>query len=235
MEQRPEQPPEGKLIAAAAERLDLSIREAAKRAGISYGRWRQITQGYQNVSPGVFAQVTAPARTLARMAATVGITPEEMETAGQRPDAADIMRAGDIHPRPPQARTPAFTDGSVPSIAALQRIPEVRPFIAEVVLERANGEGPKDDDEAEVRAFRFLDDASKDILIAGLRWRRAGGRAVSSGLEPPAEGHRTVSRELPLPERVAGSAGGAGISDNAANRESRLRYAPWGACREGMV
>ena len=97
MDQRPEQPPEGKLIAGAAGRLDLSIREAARRAGISYGRWRQITAGYQNVSPGVYAAVHAPARTLARMAAVVGVTPEEMETEGQRPDAAEAMRETEAH------------------------------------------------------------------------------------------------------------------------------------------
>lgn len=92
MDQRPEQPPEGRLIADAAERHRLSIREAARRAGLSYGRWRQITTGYQNVSPGSYAVVRAPARTLARMAGVVGITPEQMETEGQRPDAAEIMR-----------------------------------------------------------------------------------------------------------------------------------------------
>lgn len=92
MEQRPEQRPEGKLIAAAADRMNLSIREAARRAGISYGRWRQIVTGYQNVSPGSYAEVRAPAKTLAKMALTVGITPEQMETEGQRPDAAEILR-----------------------------------------------------------------------------------------------------------------------------------------------
>lgn len=92
MEQRPEQPPEGKLIADAADRLSLSIREAARRAGISYGRWRQIVMGYQNVSPGVFAQVHAPAKTLARMAAVVGVTAGQMESEGRRPDAAEFMR-----------------------------------------------------------------------------------------------------------------------------------------------
>lgn len=92
MDQRPPQPPEGRLIAAAADRLDLSIREAARRAGISYGRWRQVVSGVQNVSPGSYAAVHAPAKTLARMAAVVGVTPEQMETEGQRPDAAEVMR-----------------------------------------------------------------------------------------------------------------------------------------------
>lgn len=102
MEQRPERPPEGKLIADAADRLSLSIREAARRAGISYGRWRQIVTGYQNVSPGVYAPVHAPARTLARMAAVVGVAPDQMEDAG-RPDAAGIMRQA-APPAPPPRR-----------------------------------------------------------------------------------------------------------------------------------
>ncbi len=92
MDQRPEPPPEGKLIADAADRLDLSIREAARRAGISYGRWRQIVTGYQNVSPGSYALVRAPAKTLAKRARVVGVTAEQMETEGQRPDAAEILR-----------------------------------------------------------------------------------------------------------------------------------------------
>ena len=92
MDTRPEQPPEGRLIHDAADRLDLSIREAAKRAGISYGRWRQIVKGYQNVSPGSYAPVHAPAKTLAKMAVVVGVTAEQMETDGQRPDAAEAMR-----------------------------------------------------------------------------------------------------------------------------------------------
>ena len=104
MEQRPDQPPEGKLLADAADRLSLSIREAARRAGLSYGRWRQITSGYQNVSPGSYAVVRAPARTLARMAAVVGVTPEQMEGAG-RADAAEIMREGAVIPLP-ALRTP---------------------------------------------------------------------------------------------------------------------------------
>ena len=99
MDQRPEQPPEGRLLADAAERHRLSIREAARRAGLSYGRWRQITPGYQNVSPGSYAVVRAPARTLARMAGVVGVTPAQMEAAG-RADAAEVMREGTVVPLP---------------------------------------------------------------------------------------------------------------------------------------
>ena len=91
MDERPEPPPEGKLIAKALERSGLSIREASRRAGISYGRWRQITTGYQNVSTGSYARVRAPARTLARMAAVVSVSPGELAEAG-REDAAEALR-----------------------------------------------------------------------------------------------------------------------------------------------
>jgi hypothetical protein len=91
MDERPAQPPEGRLIAEALERSGLSIREASRRARLSYGRWRQITSGVQNVSPGEWARVTGPARTVARMAAVVGVTADQMAAAG-REDVAVIIR-----------------------------------------------------------------------------------------------------------------------------------------------
>lgn len=91
MDERPEPPAEGKLIAGALARSRMSIRQASRRAGISYGRWRQITTGYQNVSAGSFARVRAPASTLARMADVVGVIPEALEESG-RPDAAEALR-----------------------------------------------------------------------------------------------------------------------------------------------
>lgn len=90
MNQRPAPPPEGRLIAEAADRLDLSIREAARRAGLSYGRWRQITAGYQNVSPGEYAIVRAPAKTIAKMARVVGVTSGQLAAVG-RADAAEVL------------------------------------------------------------------------------------------------------------------------------------------------
>jgi len=90
MDERPAPPPEGLLIAEALTHSGMSIREASRRAGISYGRWRQITSGVQNVSPGSYARVRAPADTLARMARTVNITPAELAEAG-REDAAAIL------------------------------------------------------------------------------------------------------------------------------------------------
>jgi transcriptional regulator with XRE-family HTH domain len=96
MDERPAPPPEGLLIADALTRTGMSIRKAARAAGISYGRWRQITSGYQNVSPGSFARVRAPADTLARMARIVKVTPEQLEAA-DRADAASVLRDALLH------------------------------------------------------------------------------------------------------------------------------------------
>lgn len=104
MDERPVQPPEGKLISEALARKGLSIREASRRANISYGRWRQITSGYQNISPGVYAPVRAPAATVARMAGVVGVTAAELEQAG-RVDAGDAFRDQALTRRPTAADT----------------------------------------------------------------------------------------------------------------------------------
>lgn len=92
MPNRPEPPPWGALITESLHRAGLSAREAARRAGISEGRWRQITGGYQVVSAGVYAPVRGPAATLARMAAVVGVTAAQLRQAG-RADAAKVLDA----------------------------------------------------------------------------------------------------------------------------------------------
>jgi transcriptional regulator with XRE-family HTH domain len=98
MTERPNPPPWGALITAALAREGISAREGARRAGLSEGRWRQITGGYQVVSPGVYAEVRGPAGTLARMAAVVGVSPAELRAAG-REDAAELL-AGQAGRRP---------------------------------------------------------------------------------------------------------------------------------------
>lgn len=90
MSDRPEAPPEAQLITAALKRAKMSAREAARRAGLSDARWRQITSGYQAVS-GTRVPVSAPAETLARMAEVVGVTAEQLTEAG-RGDAAEELR-----------------------------------------------------------------------------------------------------------------------------------------------
>jgi hypothetical protein len=168
MDMRPDQPPEGKLIAEAAERMDISIREAARRAGLSYGRWRQIAQGYQNVSPGEFAKVRAPARTLAKMALVTGVSPEQMEAAG-RPDAAAVMRETPRLPAPPDPgrhRAPLTADADAAAVEAYRVV---------VDAEREAGLPPRDDQEARIFAATILSEDEKRALAAELRWILAGG------------------------------------------------------------
>ena len=90
MSERPDPPPWGAVITDALRRSGTSARQASRQAGISEGRWRQITSGYQVVSPGVYAPVRGPAGTLARMAAVAGVSAADMQAAG-REDAARLL------------------------------------------------------------------------------------------------------------------------------------------------
>lgn len=81
----------GRLITAARLGLGISQRDAARRTGISEGHWRQITSGYQTVAPGRYSAVRGTARTVAAMAAVVGLSPAQLEQA-DRADAADVLR-----------------------------------------------------------------------------------------------------------------------------------------------
>ena len=85
-------PAESVPIEQRRQQLGMSISEAAKAAGMSESRWRQITKGFQQATPDTRIPVAAPARTLARMARAVGATADEIDAAG-RSDAAGIMRA----------------------------------------------------------------------------------------------------------------------------------------------
>lgn len=88
------QPPESELI----ERLrkdatpKLSMREAARRAGISDGRWRQIIKGFKQETADVRVPVKGPADTIARMAQVVGATVDQLRDAGRDDAAAELDR-----------------------------------------------------------------------------------------------------------------------------------------------
>ena len=83
--------PEGRLLRSARVRTipKLSIRAAAARIGMSPEQWGYAERGYVprrgSEPPRVFHP---PAATLARMARAVGISPERLESEGERPDAA---------------------------------------------------------------------------------------------------------------------------------------------------
>ena len=88
----PAQPPEAEALRIARIRQNLSVRAAAERAGVSTSLWRQVEAGYTTPAKGVHTPKIAPAATLARMARAVDLQPDDLESQGQRPDAAQILR-----------------------------------------------------------------------------------------------------------------------------------------------
>jgi transcriptional regulator with XRE-family HTH domain len=82
-------PAEAVLIRRSRERCDpaLSRRQAATRAGISASQWSDIERGHKQAGSGITVPVQATAATLAVMASIVGVTADELATAG-RLDAA---------------------------------------------------------------------------------------------------------------------------------------------------
>jgi hypothetical protein len=87
----PQQPPEMALIRRRREDRvpHLSMREAARRAGISSPWWRVLETGIRRVKGQDFPE-TANAETLARMALVVGATEQELRDTG-RADAAEKL------------------------------------------------------------------------------------------------------------------------------------------------
>jgi transcriptional regulator with XRE-family HTH domain len=105
------------LIEAAREKAGLSRREAARRAGISDSWWRYVAAGWQN------GPITGTAETVAAMARVAGVDPGRLETEGERPDAATVLRGLLRDETPPPLRAVPdrpLPDGD-PEIAALIR------------------------------------------------------------------------------------------------------------------
>jgi len=75
-------PPEGIALEAARTRSHLSQRAAAKRAGMSETRWRQITKG-GHITQGVYVPDVGPPETIARMARAVDLDPDLLIKSGR--------------------------------------------------------------------------------------------------------------------------------------------------------
>jgi hypothetical protein len=128
----PPPPPEARLIRSAREAMipKLSIPAAADRIGISEEHWGNIERGHKSAGRGQpKIRVTADASLLAKMAAAVRVTADRMESAGQRPDAAEILRkdreerGGILAPAPDPAWHPEPVPGghfSVLDVAAAE-------------------------------------------------------------------------------------------------------------------
>lgn len=82
-------PLEAELITGRRKRAGLSRRAAAQAAGISPTRWREVELGISS---------RATPETLARMAAVVWVTPEELTAIGCPEAAAGLTRLLDRDP-----------------------------------------------------------------------------------------------------------------------------------------
>ena len=90
--------PEGHLLREARTAAGLTVREAAAAIGMSLKQWGETERGLSGGNP-------SPARTIAFMAGSLGITPDQLNAVG-RADAAKILGAG-LGPAP--AESPGTT------------------------------------------------------------------------------------------------------------------------------
>jgi hypothetical protein len=113
----PSPTPEGQLIRQVRDLSipKLTIRAAAALIGLSAEQWGYIERGYYPARDGNPPRpFSPPAVTLAKMAHVLDITPERLESEGQRPDAAKILR--EIQGREAQRnRKVPTTEGPIPS------------------------------------------------------------------------------------------------------------------------
>jgi transcriptional regulator with XRE-family HTH domain len=86
-------PPEARLIRAAREAAGLTAAKAAAKTGgvVSPVYWRDVERGTGG-RRGKRVPVRGSARVIAHMALAVTLTPDRMETEGERPDAAEVLR-----------------------------------------------------------------------------------------------------------------------------------------------
>lgn len=171
--------PEGGLIRSARNRAipKISIPSAAARVGISAEHWGNIERGYKSVAanePRV--PVEASPELMAKMAAVVRVTPEQMETEGRRSDAAAIMRE---MPRSEvayaRAAKPSHGD-TPPLIAALLARPGMDKYLAEIDAERADGGFvARDKYEVAIWTDPLLHEEDKRVVVAYSRLTLAEG------------------------------------------------------------
>lgn len=104
MSDLPPPPPAAVLVREAREMAipKRSRPQVAHRVGIDPGTLGNIERGYRHLGDGRTRLVEADATTLAKLARELGITPEDLAGRGERPDAAEILRAESGRPAGPR-------------------------------------------------------------------------------------------------------------------------------------
>ena len=188
---------EGRLIRQARELAvpRLSIRAAAARISMSPEQWGNIERGYRytrpNDPPRPFKH--PPATTIAKMASAVGISPDQLESEGQRPDAAEILR--EIISQQGDSRTAPPEPGPVRDFARVEDEQALRPFIENVLRELyasvglTFGPGQRVPELAEVPAMEKVLTAKPGKEIFAAEWEAL---MWNSGNVTPEERYRTI-------------------------------------------
>jgi hypothetical protein len=120
--------PLGQLLEHARQKvMHISGREAARLAGMSEGRWRQIVRGVQ-AKAGMDIPVTAPARTIVAMALAVEVDPAEaLRAAGFDVAEEDIQAMADRRRRPKLVRGAVVESGLADEIDRIRRLRGISP------------------------------------------------------------------------------------------------------------
>jgi transcriptional regulator with XRE-family HTH domain len=113
-------PSHGELLETARLHAKLSIREAARRAGISDNWWRAVVSGSQNGAPA-----NGSPEAVAAMARVVGVTPGQLENEGENEDAARVLRELLREPQPERTAPPSAARADTPPAASGDEYAEV--------------------------------------------------------------------------------------------------------------
>lgn len=127
----------GRLIDAARAKAGLSTREAARRAGISEGRWRQVVKGSYRAGGQDISTKTKP-ETLAAMARAVGADVDEVFESASLP-APERRGSSYVYDRtqPGGPLHEIWTDETIPP-AVQQAAEELTRAIAQALMEKMN-------------------------------------------------------------------------------------------------
>jgi transcriptional regulator with XRE-family HTH domain len=88
----PDPPAEAALLRLVRKARDITVADAAKAVGISKAWLSSIENGHDTRGPEGVRPVRASDTIVAHLAAYLRISPERLETEGDRPDAALVLR-----------------------------------------------------------------------------------------------------------------------------------------------
>jgi len=142
----PAPPPEAVLLRLARKAAGVTVQEAAGAAGISKAWLSSIENGFDTRGSGI-RPVRAKDSVIARLAAFLRISPQRMETEGERPDAAavlrEMLRGSEVTAPPRDAEGPRFSDPALQHVWETPGLsPEIRRALVSVAQVMRSQEEP---------------------------------------------------------------------------------------------